>query len=168
MQIVTRLFDLIEKTINSIIIVLLMTMTVAIFYQVVLRYVFQSTNIWAEELARYAFIWVVMLGSASALRRFKHIRIDFLVTGFSEKAQKLISLFNYVLMLIFLVVLVVYGVRIAEHTAGIPSAGLGVSTGFMYLSIPIGAFLILLFTLEILVKDYLPSGKALEKGGDQA
>ncbi|MDR1826761.1 MAG: TRAP transporter small permease subunit, partial [Methylobacteriaceae bacterium] len=88
---IIRAFDRVERTINALIIVLLMLMTIVIFYQVVLRYVFHGTNIWAEEFARYAFIWIVMLGSASAIRRFQHIRIDFLVQCFPEKAQKLIS-----------------------------------------------------------------------------
>jgi C4-dicarboxylate transporter DctQ subunit len=163
---ISRLFDFIEKTINSIIIVLLMLMTAAIFYQVVLRYVFHSANIWAEEFARYSFIWVVMLGSSSALRRFRHIRIDFLVQALSQRTQKAVSFCNYLLMLLFLGVLVVYGVRIAEQAADKLSAGLGVSMGFMYLSIPIGSALMFLFTLEILAREYLSRGeKPAGRGG---
>lgn len=158
MQTISRVFDYVEKAVNRLMIVLLMLMTVVIFYQVVLRYVFQGTNIWAEEFARYAFIWIVMLGSASALRRFNHIRIDFLVQAFPEKVQRRITFVNYLLMLVFLVVLMVYGLQIADQASGRLSAGLGVSMGFMYMSIPAGSVLMFLFILEILFRDYILAG----------
>jgi C4-dicarboxylate transporter DctQ subunit len=154
MHTVSRLFDFIEKAVNSIIVVLLILMTAAIFHQVIQRYVFHQANIWAEEFARYAFVWVVLLGSASALRRFQHIRIDFLAQRFSPRNQKIISLCNYLLMLVFLAVLMIYGLKIADQTAGRLSAGLGVSTGFMYMSIPVGSALMFLFILEILGRDF--------------
>jgi TRAP-type C4-dicarboxylate transport system permease small subunit len=105
MHLIASAFDRIERTINAMIIVLLMLMTIVIFYQVVLRYVFHGANIWAEEFARYSFIWIVMLGSSSAIRRFQHIRIDFLVQCFPGNVQKIISLCNYLMILVFLGVL---------------------------------------------------------------
>ena len=76
---VKKILDGIDWLIRIIISFLLLEMTAVIFYQVVLRYLFQGSTIWAEELARYSFIWVVMLASAIAIRRYKHIRIDFLI-----------------------------------------------------------------------------------------
>lgn len=168
MQTISRLLDYVEKAINRLMIALLMLMTVVIFYQVVLRYIFQGANIWAEEFARYAFIWIVMLGSASALRRFKHIHIDFLVRAFPERVQKHINLVNYLLMLVFLVVLMIYGLQIAEQASGRLSAGLGVSMGFMYMSIPVGSVLMFLFTLEILFRDYFLAGTKNAGGGGKS
>lgn len=167
MRTVSRLFDLIEKAINSVIVALLILMTVVIFHQVVQRYIFHGANIWAEEFARYAFVWVVMLGSASALRRFNHIRIDFLVQRFSGRSQKIISFCNYLLMLVFLAVLMVYGLKLAAQTAGRLSAGLGLSMGFMYLSIPTGSALMFLFILEILGRDFFSPGKGSGGGGNE-
>jgi C4-dicarboxylate transporter DctQ subunit len=153
------IFDIIEKIINAAIILLLMLMTAVIFYQVILRYAFRGTNIWAEEFARYAFSWVVLLGSASAVRRFQHIRIDFFVQKISAEKQKYINIFNYSLILIFLGVLIIYGLNIASRTGGQISAGLGIPISFMYMSIPVGSFLMLIFTLEILFKRYLFTDK---------
>jgi C4-dicarboxylate transporter DctQ subunit len=164
-RIISKVFDLIEKAINSVIIVLLILMTLAIFYQVIQRYILHGANIWAEEFARYAFIWVVMLGSASALRRFNHIRIDFLAQLFSGRAQKIIGFCNNLLILAFLAVLMVYGLKIATRTAGQISAGVGVSMGFMYMSIPVGSALMFLFILEILARDYFSLGKGCDNGG---
>ena len=155
MRILEWVCGAIEKIINFIIIVCLMMMTVVIFYQVVLRYVFNSSNIWAEEFARYAFIWVVLLGAASALRRFQHIRIDFVVNMLPERGQKLIGFINYVLIVGFLLTLIKYGIAISMKTTHQISAGLHIPMSFMYLSIPIGAALMLLFTVQIILRDYL-------------
>ncbi|WP_319485952.1 TRAP transporter small permease [uncultured Cohaesibacter sp.] len=158
----------IEKTINFIIIVCLMMMTAVIFYQVVLRYVFDSSNIWAEEFARYAFIWVVLLGAASALRRFQHIRIDFVVNLLPERAQKLINFINYVLIVGFLATLIKYGIAISLKTTHQISAGLHIPMSFMYMSIPVGSALMLLFTVQIILRDFLvPTGANTSSSGSK-
>ncbi len=43
-------------------VILLAVMTASIFYQVVMRYVFNSAPSWTEELCRYSFIWCAYFG----------------------------------------------------------------------------------------------------------
>jgi len=160
-----RICDAIEKTINISITLLLMLMTLVIFYQVVLRYVFQSANIWAEEFARYAFVWVVLLGSASAIRHFQHIRIDFAVTLFPKKAQAVIEVINYLLIAGFLIALIRYGYLITLRTGHQISAGMHLPISFMYLGIPISSAVMLLFTLEILLNKFVRSRAAAKTEG---
>jgi C4-dicarboxylate transporter DctQ subunit len=155
MRALIRVCDVIEKLINAIIIVLLMAMTVVIFYQVVLRYGFDSSNIWAEEFARYAFIWVVLLGSACAIRRYQHIRIDFALAAMSPSMRKFVDLFNYIAIAAFLGVLGWYGIAISMRTGNQLSAGLHIPMSVMYLSIPISAAIMLLFTVQIVLKDFV-------------
>lgn len=168
MHALKRLCDGIEKTLNAVIVCLLALMTAAIFYQVILRYVFQSANIWAEEFARYAFIWVVLLGSAGALRRFQHIRIDFLIEALPPGIQHCVNLVNHVLMAVFLVVLGMYGLDIASRTGNQISAGMGIPMSYMYMSIPIGSGFMLLFLLEILLTKYLSAGNGKKTGNGGA
>jgi TRAP-type transport system small permease protein len=155
MRALVRVCDVIEKVLNAVIIVLLMSMTVVIFYQVVLRYAFQSSNIWAEEFARYAFIWVVLLGSASAIRRYQHIRIDFAFNAMPPALQRWVDILNYVLIAGFLVVLTYYGWQISMRTGNQISAGLHVPMSVMYMSIPISAAIMLLFTAQIVLRDFV-------------
>ena len=37
-------------------------MTLLVFVQVVMRYVFNNSLSWSEELARYTFIWLIYIG----------------------------------------------------------------------------------------------------------
>ncbi len=47
-----------------------------IFVQVICRYVLFIPTAWAEELARYLFVWTSYLGSAYALNEGGHIEVD--------------------------------------------------------------------------------------------
>lgn len=149
MRLFHRVCDGIEWLIRRVVTLLLILMTVVICYQVVLRYGFKSANIWAEEFARYAFIWVVMLGSANALRNAQHIRIDFAVNALPSGVRRAIAVLNTVLIAGFLVILIDYGVGIAARTGNQISSGLGLPMSFMYMSIPVSAGLMLVFAIEM-------------------
>ena len=47
-----------------------------IFVQVICRYVLYISTAWAEELARYLFVWTSYIGSAYALNEGGHIEVD--------------------------------------------------------------------------------------------
>jgi tripartite ATP-independent transporter DctM subunit len=51
-----------------------------LFAGVVARYVFQRPLIWSDELAGILFLWLAMLGAASAFRRSEHMRMTALVS----------------------------------------------------------------------------------------
>lgn len=56
-----------------------LVLTVAlVFIQVVMRYVFNNSLSWSEELTRFIFIWQIWLGVSVGLREKKHIRVELL------------------------------------------------------------------------------------------
>jgi TRAP-type C4-dicarboxylate transport system permease small subunit len=76
--------------------------------QVVTRYGFNHPLTWPEELSTLLLVWITFVGASLLLKREQHIEIDFFTNYFSQKAQKIIRLINYSLMLAFMVV-VTYG-----------------------------------------------------------
>ncbi|MCL2853192.1 MAG: TRAP transporter small permease [Defluviitaleaceae bacterium] len=50
--------------------------TVAMFAQVVSRYVFRSSLVWTEELSRYFLICLAFMGLSYGVRTMSHLRID--------------------------------------------------------------------------------------------
>ena len=68
---------------------LLIAATVSLtFGQVVLRYLFNNPQTWAEEIGRYLFVWITFLGAAVAFRRDTHIRVDAVMTLFGKKVER--------------------------------------------------------------------------------
>ena len=49
-----------------------------VFYQFFTRYVLNDSAAWTEEIARYLLICIVFVALASAVRRTRHIHVDFL------------------------------------------------------------------------------------------
>lgn len=52
---------------------------VLIFIQVVMRYIFQNSLSWSEELARYVFLWQTWVGASYAVKARRHFRVEMLV-----------------------------------------------------------------------------------------
>lgn len=59
-----KFLDGIEKIEKLFLAVTVAIMIIVITYQVILRYVFSASNAWSEELARYLFIYDVMVAAA--------------------------------------------------------------------------------------------------------
>ncbi|MCY4191392.1 MAG: TRAP transporter small permease [Rhodospirillaceae bacterium] len=49
------------------------------FANVIGRYAFSAPIVWAEELLRYALIWIVYLGAIMVTWRFEHLSVDIFV-----------------------------------------------------------------------------------------
>ena len=58
---------------------LVLTVFVVVLFQVVMRYLFERPNPWTEELSRFGFIWLSMLGAALAVELRTHFVFDQLV-----------------------------------------------------------------------------------------
>lgn len=59
-----------------------------IFLQVVMRYVFNSSLSWSEELARYIFVWQIWLGASLGVKEGKHIRVELIYSYFFTDKEK--------------------------------------------------------------------------------
>ncbi len=58
--------------------------------QVALRYGFNQSFDWADEVARLAFVWSIFLAIPLGVRQGAHIGIDIVVAKMSEPVQKLL------------------------------------------------------------------------------
>ena len=66
---------------------LMFLMSIIIFVQVVMRYVFHSSLTWSEEMARYLFVWLVYFSVAYTAKKEAHIRIDAAINIYPKKAR---------------------------------------------------------------------------------
>jgi TRAP-type C4-dicarboxylate transport system permease small subunit len=69
-------------------IVMMATMVVCIFAQVVSRYLLGQPLVWVEELSTYAFVWGAFVGAAVGLKHGRHIRILSFVAALPEAARR--------------------------------------------------------------------------------
>jgi TRAP-type transport system small permease protein len=62
-----------------------------VFYQFFTRYVLNDSAAWTEEIARYLLIATVFVGIAAAVRRTRHIHVDFLYRLIPARAGRILS-----------------------------------------------------------------------------
>jgi TRAP-type mannitol/chloroaromatic compound transport system permease small subunit len=74
---------------------LIIVLTVAIFYEVIVRYVFNAPTIWAWDVSYMLYGAHFMMGIAYTLHRKGDVRIDVFYKNFSPRAQALIDVCLY-------------------------------------------------------------------------
>ena len=144
--------DVICRGLRILLALLAAMMTAIMVYQVVLRYCFNDANIWAEEVTRYLFVWVTMLGSGIAIRANVHLRIDFFVGMLGLKPRLILQLISYMLILLFLLYLCDLGFNLMDNTWVNRSAGLRIPMAIPYTAIPVGGIVMILFCVECIFK----------------
>lgn len=115
--------------------------------EVILRYVFKHSLIFTEELARYLMVWIVFLGSALAIRDKAHIRINILVKKLNPTFRQVAHLLEHGLVLLFLVIIAVEGIRILPGQLRQMCITMDISLFYFYLAIPVGAVLMIVYLL---------------------
>jgi TRAP-type C4-dicarboxylate transport system permease small subunit len=133
----------------EIIICLLFVSMVAISAaQVFWRYVLNASLVWSEELARYLFIWIVFLASPLGIHQGTHIGVDLLMSHLPSKWRRAALIFTHLFILLFLVFLIVLGLRVVKMNMTQTSIAMEIPMGYIYLGIPTGALLMILYTLR--------------------
>lgn len=78
---IDRSIDLFFKLLEVILVLLLAGMTMMVFANVVLRYVFSSGFDVSEELSRFFFVWLIFTGAVVAMRNHAHMGFDLLLSA---------------------------------------------------------------------------------------
>ena len=97
MKTIKKVFDIIEKVCMEICVFLLSLIALAIFYQVIARKLGFSVT-WVDEVTRYAFIFLVLIGTAAVSRRGTHIRISSFVDMLPMKIRRVTEALTYLLV----------------------------------------------------------------------
>jgi TRAP-type C4-dicarboxylate transport system permease small subunit len=80
----------------------LVLVVVIVIYNIVNRYIFQQSGVWAPELAGIVFPWVVFLGASAAWKRNMHIGISAGVRCLGPRLRRLVAILADVLLIAFL------------------------------------------------------------------
>jgi TRAP-type C4-dicarboxylate transport system permease small subunit len=153
--VIKKSLDIVEKVLMVTMGILSGIMVVDIFCQVIMRYAFSGATSWADELARYIMIWIVMLAVPIGFRRYRHISIDVFIRRVPKKTRKIIEFLISILELAFSAIMMFSSIFICGKLEGqISPGGLGIPIAALYVSVAVGSGLSILFLLEIIYKEY--------------
>ncbi|MDO9639101.1 MAG: TRAP transporter small permease [Pseudotabrizicola sp.] len=118
-----------ELTLKVLMVLCILTMSVLVFTNVVLRYGFNTSLILTEEIARYAFVWLTFLGGILAFARNRHVRMDLFVKMLPKRPRVAVLLAGDVIVLVccYLIVRGCYELASLNLINFLPVTGLSVA-----------------------------------------
>lgn len=154
MKPITRALEIALITIFSL-------MTLDVLWQVVSRYALGTSSSFTEEFARFALIWLTVLGAAYLNARRGHLTMDFLTRRLAPAARARRERAVEWWMLGFALVVMVLGGGYLVYTTlrlGQVSPAIGVPLGVVYGVVPVSGVLIALFCLHHIRAAGAPAG----------
>jgi TRAP-type C4-dicarboxylate transport system permease small subunit len=135
--------------------VLYSMLVVTMAVEVLRREVFSYSSVWGEEIVRYAFIYLVWIGAAAAVRERAHIRIDVIFEFVSPRVKSLLYLFGDLVML----VVAVFALYLSWESVAVSlkygsvSHGLRLPLTWFLSAVPVGFALLLYRLLQSIRRD---------------
>jgi TRAP-type C4-dicarboxylate transport system permease small subunit len=152
----STLIDRLERINSAVAVALFAALVVVVTLQVVTRFVLHFSVIWSEEVARFLFFWVVLLGAALGVRRRRHFVID-IVSGhtaaWGRAGRLLFDIIPDVCVLAFTAMLIVQGMGYAQSGLLRNAPNSGVNMALVYGAIPLFAALSVLYSVTGLARD---------------
>ncbi len=148
------MFRKLDKFIEYFIFSLLLTMSAAIFLQVVFRYIIKFSLPWSEELARYLFVWLALTGAAVAVKKKAHFGVDILVRKLNPKMQHIFNIVGSGFILCFLSVVVFEGVSLTIRNWTQFSSAMRIPMSFPYAAIPFSSLIMILYIIQDIVASF--------------
>jgi TRAP-type C4-dicarboxylate transport system permease small subunit len=137
----------------AVVVAMMIAMVMLVFTNVVCRYGFGFSLIWAEEISQYLMVWVAFLGAGLALRQGRHVAVELLQDRFPERGRVILRGAVAALCLAFLIGVAWLGVEFAWFARDMETPVLNIALAIPYAAVPVGMLLMALH-LAFVLRDY--------------
>ena len=127
----------------------------AIFTEVVRRFVLLYSSVWGEETARYAFIYLVWIGAAVAVKERAHIRIDVLMHYLPPRGVAALYLIGDLLTAVLACFAIYWSMDpvLVSWKFGNVTDGLRIVRVWFLMAVPLGFTLLMVRVLQSIYRD---------------
>ena len=129
----------------------LLVLIFTVFAAAVLRFFGVDMSV-STDLAQLIFAWVSFIGADLALRKDKHMGVDMLISKFPPAVLNGFYLFNYILILFFLLFAVRYGIDLCIVNSARKYQTLYISYSYATASCPVGCGLMCITAVKHIVQ----------------
>ena len=109
--------------------------------------------IWTEEVARFCFVWIIMVGAMIAVRSSTHFDVDLLPHPTTKRSQGIRNLIVHTSIGAMAGIFIVFGIEFAKFGFIQSSEMSGINMVTIYISFPLAGFTWLLFLIEKIIDD---------------
>jgi TRAP-type C4-dicarboxylate transport system permease small subunit len=153
-KILRALFGVIEKIFEIVSMAMLLAMVVIICYQVVMRYVFNNSPSWAEEVSRLLLIWFGILSIPIGVRLHLHIGIEYFFNKLPKRGQWILSRIIYLLIAAFGWVMITAGSELVQKMSRATLPATKLPSSVKYAVIPLAGITLIYNALELFFVSY--------------
>ena len=143
------LYNSLNRVIEILLVAIFSLLVLDVLWQVFGRYVLNQSFSFTEEFARFALIWLTILGAAYLNGKREHLAMDYWLNKLPPKRRAARRRLIELLMAAFaLLVMVIGGGNLVYTTLrlGQVSPAIGVPLGVVYAIVPVSGLLILFFS----------------------
>lgn len=126
---------------------LVITVAVVVLLQVLMRYLFAYPNPWSEEVSRFCFVWVSLLGASLAVEHRAHFGFDQVTGKLDPRMKRVVETGAEVVVLAFAVLLIGTGVALMDLTMGERSPAFNLPVALVYAAVPVSGALMVVHML---------------------
>jgi TRAP-type transport system small permease protein len=149
-----KILDGYYRLLQVLLTVLMTALLVPVTLQILSRYTgLIPRYIWTEEIARFCFVWIIMIGAMIAVRDGTHFDVDVL-PRLSAKVEAGLRLFVHFSMLLASLIFVTYGYQFAKFGSIQQSEISGLPMLTIYIAWPLAGLTWLAFLGEKFREDF--------------
>jgi len=128
---------------------------ISLFANVVLRYGFNYTLAWSEELVRIVIIYSTFVGASVAVKQRAMIRIDAVVQIF-PKLKSGLTFYTSILMLVFAWMMVYYGYQMThlQYMTHQKTIIMQIPLVIVYAIMPVMGVMVGIRTIQVMIQDF--------------
>ena len=143
-----KLIDGYYRLLNALLVVTVAILVVPVAIQILSRHTpWVPTWIWTEEMARFLFVWMIMIGSMVGIRDGAHFDVD-LWPELAPRANALLRVVADVFVLIMALVFIWYGIRFVQFGWDQTSELAELPMTWIFISWPLAGFTWVVFLGE--------------------
>ena len=147
-----KAFRIIFHALEWLAMISLVIMTIVVFIDVILRYLFKQGMPWTQEVATLLLVWFSLIGTAIGVGERLHISIEMFTSKASPKVLSVLETINYVLIAAYGAMMIYYGLTIMNVTKNSTMPATKLPSAVLYIILPLSGLLVFLNALIVAIK----------------
>lgn len=152
-KIINKTILLLENLAGLIMFIMVLTVTI----QLIARNFLKISTPWSEDVSRLLLVWMTFIGSPVVLYKGEHLMVDLVYSRVSTNKRKVINLFTSIVIVIFCIFCLKLGIDLCTNKLILKSvtAAASIPRVYMFLALPVGSFLMMLVSINMLINNIL-------------
>ena len=145
-----KLIDVYCRLLSALMVATVAILVIPVSLQIISRYTqLIPSYIWTEELSRFLFIWMVMLGAMVGIKEGTHFEVD-IWPELGRRSNAALKITSNLFVLIFALVFVHWGIKFVQFGWYQESELAELPMPFIFIAWPLAGATWLIFVAEIL------------------